>query len=65
MRTITKRLSGEPNVSSLCEKLIMASQWFCVLPLPNDSWEIEVKLENAEILNAWIAQIEMEQLSKP
>lgn len=65
MRTITKRLSGEANVSSLCEKLIIASQYFCVLPLPGDNWEIEVKRENAEILNAWIAQIEMQQQSKP
>lgn len=58
MRTTTIKLSGEANVSSLCGKLITASQWFSVLPLPDDSWEIEVKNENAERLQAWIRQLE-------
>ena len=64
MRTMTTTLSSEAKVRSLCGKLITASQWFSVLPLPNDRWEVEVKSENDAHLQTWLSQIERENQYK-
>lgn len=53
MRTARIEVVGFKRVQSLCELLIAASQWFSVLPLPDDGWEIEVKEENLERLLGW------------
>lgn len=41
------RLFGESRLRTLCDQLISWSQWFSVMPLPDDEWEIEVRIENA------------------
>jgi len=38
---------------ALCSQLISSSQWFSVLPLPGDHWEVTVKEENEARLRAW------------
>jgi len=35
--------------------MVSSSQWFSVLPLPDDHWEITVKVENEARLRAWCA----------
>lgn len=49
---------GLIRVQGLCDRLIAASQWFSVLPLPDDGWEIEVKEENLERLLGWSRLLE-------
>ena len=58
LRTSAVTVSKEANVGPVCGKLIAASQWFSVTPLPEDKWEIAVKAENDDLLNAWVRQIE-------
>ena len=60
MRTTSRTVAGEANVNSLCHKLTAASQWFSVLPLPDDKWEVAVKEENCERLQAWMHEIEQD-----
>jgi len=40
---------------AVCTRLVSSSQWFSVLPLPDDLWEITVKEENEARLQAWCA----------
>lgn len=58
MRTSVVTISKEASVGPVCAKLIAASQWFSVTPLPDDQWEIAVKVENVDILATWVGQIE-------
>lgn len=60
MRTTTIRVTGETNMKSLCGKLIRASQWFGVLPLPDDRWEIAVKEENYNLIQGWSDKLNTE-----
>jgi|GEM_PF-2969553 len=53
IRTARIEVIGMTRVQCLCDRLIAASQWFSVLPLPDDGWEIEVKEENLERLLGW------------
>ena len=65
MRTTHRTVDGEANVKSLCSELISASQWFSVLPLPDDKWEISVKEENGERLQVSVNKIEQKNQNKP
>lgn len=42
------RISGGQSVQSVCAQMIAWSQWFSVMPLPDDEWEVAVRPENAE-----------------
>lgn len=55
LQIVKVRVSGQPSVHKLCNLLIGASQWFAVVPLPDDEWEIEVKSENLNRLCHWVA----------
>ena len=48
-------LCGEERAMGMCSWLVSASQWFSVLPLPDDQWEITVKEENEARIQAWCA----------
>lgn len=52
-RTASITLCGEARAKAVCSLLIISSQWFSVLPLPDDLWEITVKEENEARLQAW------------
>lgn len=51
-------IAGESNARMISARLIDASQWFSVLPLPHDKWEIEVKEENSAMLSLWTKQFQ-------
>ena len=53
LRTARISLRGESQTMIVCNRLVMASQWFSVLPLPDDLWVITVKQENEGRLKAW------------
>lgn len=59
LRTASITLGGESRALAVCSKLVNASQWFSVLPLPDDHWEITVKEENEARLRAWCAALEL------
>ncbi len=40
--------------------LVHASQWFSVMPLPRDRWEIEVKVENRELVQSLCKALHIE-----
>lgn len=44
--------------------LVQASQWFSILPLPDDHWEITVKEENERRLHSWCASLGLQHISK-
>ena len=46
---------GIHQVKQLCQRLIDFSQWFTVMPLPDDVWEIEIKKENLNLVQSWIS----------
>ena len=60
LRTAAVVVSGESKVIPLCRKLISASQWFSVTPLPDDRWEVVVKAENESHLRVWAETITRE-----
>jgi hypothetical protein len=43
---------------AVSDRLVSSSQWFSMLPLPDDHWEITVKKENEGRLKAWCASLE-------
>ena len=51
----TERVSvfGEAPLRAVCDQLIEWSQWFIVMPMPDDEWEVEVKVENVERVRSW------------
>ena len=51
----TERISifGQARLRAVCDQLIEWSQWFSIMPMPEDEWEIEVKIENAERVRSW------------
>jgi hypothetical protein len=53
LRTTSITLASESRTMAVCRQLIIFSQWFSVLPLPDDLWEITVKEENEARLRAW------------
>jgi len=57
LRTASVTLCGESRAKAISSRLIGASQWFSVLPLPDDLWEITVKEENEARLQAWCASL--------
>lgn len=44
--------------------LVQASQWFSILPLPDDHWEITVKDENEGRLHSWCMNLEFQRISE-
>lgn len=46
-------VEGEQEAARVAEKLVKASQWFSVEPLPDDGYEFTVKQENAEMLRTF------------
>lgn len=52
IRTCRFTLGGEAQAMLITSALVHASQWFSVLPLPCDRWEIEVKEENRELVRS-------------
>ena len=52
IRTSRFILRGESQAILISSALVHASQWFSVLPLPHDRWEIEVKAENRELVRS-------------
>lgn len=54
LRTERLEFSGESVAMLIATKLVNASQWFSLLPLPDDRWEIEVKAENSGLLHSWL-----------
>ena len=52
-RTASVTLCGEARAMEVAIRLVSASQWFSVLPLPDDHWEITVKKENESHLQTW------------
>ncbi len=44
--------------------LVSSSQWFSVLPLPDDCWEITVKEENEGRLKAWCSSLGLQRVSE-
>jgi len=59
LRTASITLCGESRAMAACRRLVSSSQWFSVLPLPDDHWEITVKEENEARLRAWCAALEL------
>ena len=43
----------------VCNRLVTASQWFSVLPLPEDLWEITGKKENEGRLKEWCDSVRL------
>ncbi len=56
--TANATLRGAPCMMGLCCLLVHASQWFSVLPLPDDQWEVCVKKENEDLLHSWCAALQ-------
>ena len=47
-------VQGINSVSTVCLRLIKASQWFETTPLPDDEWQVRVKVENETMLDTLI-----------
>jgi len=47
-------ITSEATVRKLCDELLKQSQWFSVLPMPDDAWELTVKEENQARLHGWL-----------
>jgi hypothetical protein len=50
----TGRVHSTVECHQAVTRLVHASQWFSVLPLPDDHFEITVKKENKDMLNGII-----------
>ncbi len=46
----TQRIDSEEVLRYIVRQLIALSVWFEVLPLPDDEWDITVKVENRQRL---------------
>ncbi len=46
----TQRIDSEEMLRYVVRQLISLSIWFEVLPLPDDEWDITVKVENQQRL---------------
>ncbi|WP_221306164.1 hypothetical protein, partial [Prosthecobacter vanneervenii] len=57
-RTVQATLCGETRAMALCGLLVHASQWFSVMPLPDDQWEVCVKKENEDLLHSWCVTLQ-------
>ena len=51
-KTCRFTLHGESQAMLISSALVHASQWFSVLPLTCDEWEVEVKIENQELVRS-------------
>jgi hypothetical protein len=64
LRTSSITLFGESQTMVMSNLLVQASQWFSILPLPDDKWEITVKEENERRLHSWCAILGFQHISK-
>lgn len=55
IRTTRQELFGENRARKVINDLVTSSQWFEVMPYPNDLWIITVKAENESMLRRLIA----------
>lgn len=53
LMTSTFNVEGELTIIRLCTLLLKSGQWFSALPLPDDRWELTVKLENERRVRSW------------
>ena len=53
-------LRGESQAMLISSALVHASQWFSVLPLACDGWEVEVKIENHELVRSLCEALHLE-----
>lgn len=50
MKTFSRQYKGLGKTSTICNELLLRSQWFQVEPLPDGYYEITVKEENTGLL---------------
>jgi len=50
VKTSSRVYKGQLALQHLVMRLIEASQWFAVTPLPGDYWEVKVKPKNRHLL---------------
>lgn len=50
MKTVTRTLEGEESITDAITKVVHASMWFEVTPLPDDFWDLTVKDENESLI---------------
>ena len=62
LRTSSVTLRGESQAMVMSNLLVSSSQWFSVLPLPDDRWEVTVKQENEGRLQAWCNSLGFQQV---
>ncbi len=62
LRTSSVTLRGESQAMVMSNLLVSSSQWFNVLPLPDDRWEVTVKQENEGRLQAWCNSLGFQQV---
>lgn len=56
MKLFTATLWGEAHARKLVEELARLSQWFQFQPLPDDAYQVAVKVENRRWLEHWIKE---------
>lgn len=64
LRTSTITLRGESQTMVMSSLLVQASQWFSILPLPDDQWEITVKEENEGRLQSWCMNLGFQRINQ-
>ena len=63
LRTVSITLCGESHAKAISAVLVSSSQWFSVLPLPDDRWEITMKEENKVQLKMWCSSLGLKSVS--
>lgn len=57
--TYTTLVTGQEVVEALTYRLIQESQFFSVMPHPDDTWLVTVRHENRERLRTWIEEAQV------
>lgn len=48
---------GEAKIKKIASFLIKQSAWFCITPLPDDEWNVDVKPDQAPHLERFIQKL--------
>jgi hypothetical protein len=60
--TASVTMQSYPKVMALVEAIMARSQWFAVMPLPDDAYEVTMKQENTTWLRCEADTINAEQI---
>lgn len=58
LRVYTVTVTGESLAAKVAARIVLASQWFAMTPMPDEDYEFTVKLENGSFLHELITEAE-------